>query len=175
MPLFIDRLPFHRWTDYTRTLPQDHWCVVLPVFVTDTNLATPPAGITQQEWVLDIGNRHEGFAWRHHLLVAGLDPDANQIPARMRMKSALGQQLTVPLREVDLWLLSNLPALQGAPFRLPLADGLPFRDVPQLPDPEFHRPLIGMRALRRAGLRVELDFAQDTISVWTPDLPGQQP
>ena len=34
--------------------------------------------------------------------------------------------------------------------------------------PHFQRPLIGIRAMRSAGLRVEIDFAADTISVWTP-------
>ena len=38
-----------------------------------------------------------------------------------------------------------------------------------LPDPEFHRPLVGMRALLRARLRVELDFVGKTLSLWTPD------
>jgi hypothetical protein len=41
--------------------------------------------------------------------------------------------------------------------------------VPTIPDPEFQRPLIGIRALRSAGLRAEIDFRQDTISIWTPD------
>jgi hypothetical protein len=42
--------------------------------------------------------------------------------------------------------------------------------VPALPDPQFQRPLIDIRALRSARLRVETDFASDTVSVWTPDL-----
>jgi hypothetical protein len=46
--------------------------------------------------------------------------------------------------------------------------GIPFRDVPQNPDPQFQRPLIGMRALRRAGLLIELEFGSDTVSIWTP-------
>jgi hypothetical protein len=43
--------------------------------------------------------------------------------------------------------------------------------VPTLPDPQFQRPLIGIRALRTAGLRLEIDFAADTVSVRTPDVP----
>ena len=30
MPLFIDRFPFHSWTDQTRRRPKDYWSVVLP-------------------------------------------------------------------------------------------------------------------------------------------------
>jgi hypothetical protein len=40
--------------------------------------------------------------------------------------------------------------------------------VPTLPDPHFQRPLIGIRAMRSAGLRIEIDFAADTLSAWTP-------
>jgi hypothetical protein len=43
--------------------------------------------------------------------------------------------------------------------------------VSTLPDPHFQRPLIGIRALRSARLRVEIDFDADTVSVWTPDVP----
>jgi hypothetical protein len=41
-----------------------------------------------------------------------------------------------------------------------------------LPDPEFHQPLRGLHPLLRAGLKVELDFAQETTSVWIPDGPA---
>ena len=64
--------------------------------------------------------------------------------------------------------MSNIPALVTNPFRLEAFPGIPFRDVPQIPDPQLQRPLIGMRVLRRAGLMVELDFASDTVSIWTP-------
>jgi hypothetical protein len=46
---------------------------------------------------------------------------------------------------------------------------LPFHDVPTRPDPQFQRPIIGIRALRAAGLKIEIEFSNDTISVWTPD------
>jgi hypothetical protein len=42
-------------------------------------------------------------------------------------------------------------------------------DVLTLPDPQFQRPLIGVKALRAAGLKAEIDSAHDTVSVWTPD------
>jgi len=76
-------------------------------------------------------------------------------------------KVTVPVRDADLWLVSNLPSPPD-PFRIVLHRGLPFHDVSTVPDPQFQRPLIGVRALRLAGLKVELDFARDTVSVWTP-------
>ena len=77
----------------------------------------------------------------------------------------------MPVRDADLWLVSNIPALQPTPYRITLHRGLPFHDVPTVPDPQFQRPLIGIRALRSARLRVEIDFDADTVSVWTPDVP----
>jgi hypothetical protein len=170
MPLFIDRLPFHRWTDATRTPPLTSWTVVLPVILTEPTLLALPAVAGVQEWVLDTGNRGEAFAWRHHLVQAGLDPDQGRMPQSMIIRTVAGR-LTVPVRDADLWLVSNLTALRPNPFRISLHRGLPFHDVPTLPDPQLQRPLIGIRALRTAGLRLEIDFAADTVSVWTPDVP----
>ncbi|MBY0229551.1 MAG: hypothetical protein K2W96_09755 [Gemmataceae bacterium] len=169
MPLFIDRLPFNRWVDATRQPLVENWTIVLPVMLTDSTVVVPPvAGV--QEWALDTGSRGEAFAWRHHLLQAGLDPLAYRLPRPMRIRTVSGQVI-VPVREADLWLVSNIPALMSTPYRIPLASGVPFQDAPTLPDPHYNRPLIGMRALRTAGVRVELDFGADTVSVWTPDVP----
>lgn len=169
MPLFIDRLPFHFWIDQTRTPPLTYSADLLPVWLTDPGLAAPLPNSPLQEWVLDTGNTGEGFAWRHHLLQAGLDPDVHRLPGHIRIGGATIQQPPrASLREADLWLASSLPALHSKPFRIRLERGLPFLDLPARPDPLFHRPLIGMRALRRAGLRMEIDFAADVVSVWTP-------
>lgn len=168
MPLFIDRLPFHFWNDLTRTPPLGYWTVVLPVLLTEPNLPAPPAGLALQQWALDTGNRGEGFAWRHHLIQSGLDPDRNRLAQPVAITAAVGGKMLVPICPVDLWLVSNLSISPPDPFRIVLQRGLPFQDVPNLPDPQFQRPLIGIRALRAAGLRLEIDFAHDTVSVWTP-------
>jgi hypothetical protein len=91
------------------------------------------------------------------------------------MRVSGGIPIQVPIRKLDIWLLSNIPSFQGSPIRLSLKPGLPFLDLPKRPDPQYDRPLIGIRVLRRAGLRVELDFANDTVSVWTPDPPAPAP
>jgi hypothetical protein len=49
-----------------------------------------------------------------------------------------------------------------------LIDGVAFRDVPSLPNPESNCPLLGMRALARSGLRFVIDFCRQTVSVWVP-------
>lgn len=170
MPLFIDRLPFHVWIDPTRTPALTYWTVVLPVLVAEPTLTGPPPVSLVQQWALDTGNRGEAFAWRHHLIQAGLDPDQGRLPQIMTIRTIAGR-ITVPVRDVDLWLVSNLPG-SPSPYRIVLHRGLPFQDVRTLPDPHFQRPLIGIRALRAAKLRVEIDFEGDTVSVWTPDPIG---
>ena len=168
MPLFIDRLPFHCWTDATRSPPLLYWTVVLPVVATEPLLTVPPAASLAQDWVLDTGNHGEALAWRYHLLQAGLDPDQRRLPRPMTIRTVTGG-ISVPVRDVDLWLVSNLPGQPLDPYRLMLHRGLPFQDTLARPDPYFQRPLIGIRALRTAKLRVEIDFVHDTVSVWTPD------
>ena len=168
MTLFIDRLPFHFWTDNTRTPPVQFWSVRLAVIVSESGLLAPPSNAQPQEWALDTGNTGDAFAWRHHLIAAGLDPDISRAGSRGVTSAMGGPKQILPIRSADLWLVSNLPALAASPYKIELDPGIPFRDVPTLPDPQLQRPLIGMRALRRARLRVELDFASDTVSIWTP-------
>lgn len=168
MPLFLDRLPLHQWVDHTRSPPTPHWTVVLPVILTEPNLTAPPPVAGVREWALDTGNRGEAFAWRHHLLQAGVDPDKRRLPQPLTIRTVSGQVI-VPVRAAHLWLVSNVPALRATPYRMVLHRGLPFHDVTAVPDPNLQRPLIGLRALRSAGLRVEIDFAADTVSVWVPD------
>ncbi len=166
--LFIDRLPFRRWTDSTQSPPLTHWTIVVPVVLTDATILNPPATGAATDWVLDTGNRAEAFAWRQHLIDAGLDPDLDRMPLPIVIRTVMGR-VTVPVRYASLWLVSNVPGLRANPYRMTLHRGLPFTDAASRPDPEFQRPLIGIRALRSAGLKVEIDFANDTISVWTPD------
>jgi hypothetical protein len=168
MPLFIDRLPFERWTDATRSPPLTYWTVVLPLMVTEPTLIAPPPVANVQLWALDTGNRGEAFAWRHHLVLAGLDTAQGRLPLPMTIRTVTGS-MTVPVRDVDLWLVSNLRVATPDPYRMVLHRGLPFHDVATLPDPNLQRPLIGVRALRAAGVKAEIDFAGDTVSVWTPD------
>jgi hypothetical protein len=172
VPLFIDRYPFERWTDATRTPPVEQWVAVVPVLITEPGSPAPSGGAVPQHWLLHTGSRGESFAWRHHLVVGGLDPDYGRLPRTVTITTVVGARQTVPCREADLWLVSNIPALASQPWRLELLQGIPFLDVATIPDPHFHRPLMGMRALRRARLRVELDFDGAAVSVWTPDPPA---
>jgi hypothetical protein len=104
-----------------------------------------------------------------HLKDAGLDPAQNHAPKQAAVTTALGGKVVLPVRRAHLWLVSNLPAFQGTPYRMPLDPGIPFQDVEKIPDPKLNMPLLGMRAMRAARLRVEIDFDHGTVSVRTSD------
>src|SRR4051812_14982753 len=130
MPLFLERLPLHRWTDQTRTPPLDYWSVVFPVLVTERGLHAPPSGTPLQQWVCDTGNSGEAFSWRRHLEAAGLDPDVRRGAGHVRAVVTGGQQLRLAIREADLWLVSNVAAYHGHPHPLRLDRGVSFIDLP---------------------------------------------
>src|SRR5262249_44857757 len=128
----------------------------------------PHPRIRYQRWALDTRFTGEAYAWRHHLVEAGLDPNrfhngsTNLVPLG-------GSPQGFPVRNADLWLVSNLAPFQSTPLRIDLNRRLAFRERSSLPDPESNCPLLGMRALERAGLKVLIDFRRGTVSVWTPE------
>ena len=102
MPLFIDRLPFHVWMDASRSPPLPYWTVVLPVMIPEPLLTAPPSLAQVQEWMLDTGNRGEAFAWRHHLLQAGLDPDQRRLPCPIAIHTVSGKVIVPLMRRLGL-------------------------------------------------------------------------
>lgn len=96
-------------------------------------------------------------------MAAGLDPDVQRYPKPLRTIYSDGRADLLPIREADLWLLGNVPA--EPPFCLTLDRGVPFRDVATIP---HERPLIGMRSLLRAGVRIEIDCSVPCVSLWVP-------
>jgi hypothetical protein len=134
--------------------------------VADPGLPAPPR-VRIQRWAIDTRFSGEAYAWRHHLLEAGLDPDDLRTGS-ISLTPLGGSPQSFPLRDADLWLCSNLPTLKNRPWRLELDEGLAVRDVGQLPNPEVNCPLIGMRALVDSGLTIRIDLAHNTFSMWTP-------
>jgi hypothetical protein len=101
------------------------------VIPAEPGLPAPPPAVQPQEWVLDTGNTGEAFAWRQHLTAAGLDPDTGRAGILAITSSLGGKKQFVPIRQADLWLVSNIPALANSPYRLEAFPGIPFRDVTQ--------------------------------------------
>jgi hypothetical protein len=164
MILFIDRLPLYSWVPPRRATPL--LAVSLPVIITDPD-APPHPRARPQRWALDTRFTGEAYAWRQHLLEAGLNPNVERT-GHASLIPLGGAPQSFPLRAADLWLVSNLPAWRGQPYQLELASGIAFRDVGALPNPDSNCPLLGMRALESAGLKVLIDFAGRTVSVWVP-------
>lgn len=164
MPLLVDRLPLHSWIAPGDPAQQPRWSVSLEVIPSNPGLDQPPVGSKPQRWAIDTRFSGEAYAWRHHLVEAGLDPDA------LRSGSVLltpvgGTPARFPTRDADLWLVSNLPGVK--PWRLELDLGIALRDTDRLPDPEVNCPLLGMGALAPSGLRIAVNFAKSSISVWS--------
>lgn len=129
--------------------------------------AQPRRNARPQRWALDTRFTGEAYAWRHHLMEAGLNPDV------LRTGSASltplgGTPQEFPLRSAALWLVSNIPALRDTPYLIELDNGIAFRNVHSLPNPESNCPLLGMQALEASGLKILIDFAGETVSVWVP-------
>jgi hypothetical protein len=166
MPLFIDRLPL-------REVPVEYagkraitWYPLLPFILTEPGVDIPPNDARCKPWKFDTGNALDASAWRCHLEQASLDHSCRRHPRTVRARSANDMTEELPIRKACLWLVSNIPSLRVTPLRLPLYQGLPFYDrTPRRPELVF--PLIGVRTLRRAGLKVKIDFKHLTISVWT--------
>ncbi len=56
------------------------------------------------------------------------------------------------------WPVNNIPIFRDTPYRIKLYSGIVFRDVQSLPNPESNCPLLGMRALEAAGLKILIDL-----------------
>ena len=160
MELFIDRLPMTQLS------------IRLPVIVSEPGLLRPPADAHVFDWFLDTGFTGEAFSWRPHLEAGQIDPDVNRYPRTARLRSSAFEGVKqLPMRRADLWLTSNLEAYKDRFVCLPLDEGIVFRDEPISSNQRrTARPLLGMRLLRRARLRLDIDFAKDTVSVWVPTI-----
>ncbi len=166
MVLFIDRLPLHTWVP-PRALPDRRLLSFsLPVIVSNPR-SRPRPGARPQRWDLDTRFTGEAYAWRHHLEEAGLDPDCRR-NGSIRLTPLGGASQDFPLRSANLWLISNIPAFRDAPYLIELDDGIAFHNIHFLPHPESNCPLLGMMALETTGLKLEMDCATRTVSVWVP-------
>jgi hypothetical protein len=164
--LFIDRLPFHWWMPNTGTAK--YWSVSVPALVTERDSRLSPAPAYFQPWRIDTGCSGDTFAWRGHLLEAGLDPRRKIVRSTRAVLGGGSVREELLIRSGDLWLYSNIPALHGQPYRLPLHPGITFVNREIRGDPRYATPAVGMQAQRRAGVRIELDFVNDTLSLWVP-------
>jgi len=117
--------------------------------------------------ILDIGHNHN-FAIQEQQLVnwAGMDP---RVLTRVGGIRIGGERL--PLFEVDVWLHTNVPGKRDIvtnkpPFRLELDEGVAIYPRTMTSAPRL--PLLGLRALRVAGLRLSIDGQTQRVTIRTP-------
>jgi len=163
--LFVRDLPF--WPpDAPLEVGQ---AINLPIIPTDPGRA-PPTGIRPFQWRFDSACTSDGFAQPPELLESGLSTSQDVNPD-LPLRTASGQIVSQVRRPLDLWLVSNIPALMARPFLIPTGQGIHVGANMRVPMAHF--PVIGVRALRRAGVRVLSDFQRNTVSVWIPSSMAQ--
>jgi hypothetical protein len=170
--LFLDRLPLYSWMPTGSMSEEPLLSISISLIPTDRG-KTPSPRARPQRWAVDTRFTGEAYAWRHHLVEAGLNPD--QMRTGLAYLTPLGGvPQEFPVRGANLWLVSNITALRSSPFCIELDHGIAFRDVPSLPNPQSNCPLLGMRAMVAAGLKLAIDFRRQTVSVWVPAAWYQQ-
>jgi hypothetical protein len=158
MILFIDRLPIEGLFAF------------LPMTAVDPGKKVPRPR-THRQWKVDTGCGPEAYAWRSHLLEAGLDPAAHR-GGTGEIRPAAGPAVERHRRKAHLLLFSNIPALEHHPFRLELSNGITLAEDADS-DPADRQPMVGMKALRAAGVQILFNLSGKTtkrndVSVWIP-------
>jgi hypothetical protein len=100
MLLFIDRLPLYFWLPPGALSERRLLSVSVPLVVTNPG-RHPRAGARTQRWALDTRFTGEAYAWRHHLVEAGLDPDDLRLGSTYLTPLGSPAQ-EFPLRRADL-------------------------------------------------------------------------
>jgi hypothetical protein len=167
--LFIDRLPLYSREILTAGRRRRVLYPLLPAVVSEPSLDAPPPDAPPRWWKFDTACAPDACAWRFHLESAGLypSPPDRLAPQQITIRTANDTAEELPTRRAAIWLVSNIPSLRRFPFPLDLRPGLPFYDRSPRRTTDLY-PLLGMGALHRARLRVQIDFAAETLSVRTP-------
>jgi hypothetical protein len=117
--------------------------------------------------ILDTGLSHNFSIRTEHLIRwAGLDPRW----LRPAGEAQISEE-TVPLYKADVWLHPNVPGKRDRaagiePFRLELRRGIAVCPPTMSNTPRL--PLLGLRALRRAGLHLTIDCRRGQVTLRTP-------
>jgi len=146
----------------------------LQLIATEPGLEAPPATSIATPWYFDTGYNGDAFAWRAHIVDAGLDPDEHRDFRVSRLTTSLiGQTVALPIRKADLWLVGD-PL--SRPYPLRLRHGITFRDesVPS-ESKRAARQIVGLRLFLDAELKIEIDFKRQVFSVWTPKIDVASP
>jgi hypothetical protein len=168
MKLFLDNIPFSeepREDLYGR--PLRHVVILLPITMIEPDAHAPPEAPTRLEFVLDTAADYTVVS-RKDLAVSGIDPDGPK-GGEMLGIMADGSIDRFEMRDVTLWLHSNLPDYSTQPKRIDLNGGVVIRPDPNPNEFPPARPLLGINALLDGRLRILLDADIKRCSVWVPE------
>jgi hypothetical protein len=171
VPSIVRNLPFFstptRVRVQGREVPVKADQIILWVSLTDVRRASLDAGYPYFPAILDIGHNHN-FAIQERQLVdwAGLDP---RLLAKLGEIRIRGDSL--PLLEANVWLYRNTPgerapAVSRPPFRVEIGAGVAVYPRALTTAPRL--PFLGLRALRVAGLRLNIDGQAQRVTIRTP-------
>ena len=141
--------------------------IIVWVSVTRPDLAEPSPYVRRFPAVLDTGY-NRGFMTRQQQLLewAGLAPTE-----LYQVSSQRSEQRRIPTHDAIVWLHCNQAGkrdefTEAAPFGLQLDEGIAVWPS-SLPGAR-RLPLLGMEALRLAGLQLHIDFLKCRVSLRTP-------
>src|SRR5437763_16508326 len=108
--LFLDRLEFLALSSALAEHSQP-WVIALPIVTAEATFERRPPGRPARfyPWLLDTAYTGQAHVWQADLSLLGLSPN---VPLRLRSRatlSAYGERAVNRLRDVGLWLFSNVP------------------------------------------------------------------
>ncbi len=166
MALFIENKPFSEEIDASDpTLRRVE--VRLPIAITERTASAPPQTPTLLEFVLDTAADYANVFPDD--LTASSIPLAGPSGGFVTIILMDGSTIERPMRNVTLWLYSNVPDLANQPYRIDPNGGAVVLPEPEPEVAALVRPLLGMNPLLDGGLRIELNAQTRCFSVWVPD------
>ena len=166
MPLFIQDEPFTVEIDPMEPEIQ-RVEIRLRIALTEPIASTPPESVKSRVFVLDTAADYASI-FPDDLVESAL-PAAGPLGGLIPVILWDGSQIERPMRDVTLWLYSNLPELENHPYRIDLNGGVVVLPTPASQVVNLLKPLLGMNALLDGNLRVELNCRTRHFSIWIPD------
>jgi hypothetical protein len=170
VPYLVRKLPFHSTrtsvTVQGRVVPIKADQIIVWVSLARGGAAGLERGSSRFPAILDTGHNHN-FSIQEQQLIewAHVDPRTLSRLGEIRLG---GDRL--PLLEANVWLYPNVPgkpdlAASGAPFCLELDAGVAVYPRAMATAPRL--PLLGLRAMRLGGLRLNIDCQALSVTIRT--------
>jgi hypothetical protein len=165
MTLFIEGERFSEETDASDpTIRRVE--IRLRMALTEPTASAPPQTPALLEFVLDTAADCANV-FPDDLVTSAISPNGS--PAGWVDVILMdGSTTQLPLRNLTLWLYSNLPGLANQPYRIDPGSGVVVLPKPHPSVKTKVRSLLGMGPLLDAGLRIELNAHTRQFSIWVP-------